>query len=367
MPALARGEANSTPKLNWFITVNGVLADATLVEFRVLDISAGLPGTQVFPTTPDTYHRVDNTSGHFATGSYYAYDDDEGDGWRVPSDEDLGTHRIEWRWQLNPSYQVQLGQEDFEVTAAPSASPGTYISVQDIRDEGITVEMAGDVRVQTYIEVWQAFLERACRQWFNERALVLKADGTDSDTLHFGVPIITVEYVKLNNDTTALDANYYRVYNSRTYPDDRRNPRIKLVSCDEYADIYTAPISAGRMKFRKGRQNQEIKGTFGFIEADGSTPAMIKRALTLLVIEKLTKPPYVADPSLVPPPPPLITGIVLEEVTDNHSLKYAQAGGALTPRAPGLAGITSNQEILDIIRLYRAPIGVATPAHASYS
>jgi hypothetical protein len=126
-------------------------------------------------------------------------------------------------------------------------------------------------------------------------------------------------------------------------------------------------LTYSSLRFRKGRQNQEVKGTFGYVEDDGTTPKLIKRATCMLVIEKLTNPLYY-DPSAgvpsVPQPPPIV-GALLEERTDDHRRKYAQAGGDIAPRRPGLSGFTQNQEILDIVRMHRAPIGLATPAHWS--
>jgi hypothetical protein len=166
-----------------------------------------------------------------------------------------------------------------------------------------------------------------------------------------------------------LNTDYYKVYNSIVYPDDRRNPRIKLVMEDD-GSIYTQPFSYGRygrLKFRKGRKNQIISGTFGFVEVDGSTPKLIQRALLKLVIEKLTENLYSSTGSATPDGAPPLLGPLLEERTDGHQKKWGQAGGALKPRAPGLTGITDDQEILDIIRLYKAPVGCATPAHPSFS
>jgi hypothetical protein len=243
----------------------------------------------------------------------------------------------------------------------------SYVTVQDVRDAGLTDAVAfPDATVLSSISIWQALIDRACRQWFEPKALTIKADGTDSDTLHFGIPIISVEYVKLNNNSNELDTNLYRVYNSISMPDDRRNPRIKLVKSDDYRDIYTAPGGFGDLRFRKGRQNQEIKGSFGFVEEDGSVPLLIQRALIKLVIEKLTKPIYVSDPVSTPTPPPPIIGSIQEEWTDGHKIKYGQSGAEVSKRSPYLTGITDDQEIIEIIKLYRAPIGCATPAHSSY-
>lgn len=363
---------------------------------------------------------------------------------------------------------------------------GDYITVQQLRDEGITAVIAADSKVLDSIRTWQEILDRACRQWFESRTLTLSVDGSDSGVLFFGVPIISIDYLKLNGATAALDTSLYKVYSSRSYPDDRHNPKIKLIG-DQLRDIYTAPLNVGRLKFLLGRQNQEIKGAFGYIEdsvaahgaiqfvakanlidgevfvlddgvndavtfhfdvggtyipsggyddenvrvdvsgdttvdnvaaraktainvatalditagvietggllrlendtsgvagnqtitetvvnadfvvygmAGGAVPRAITRALIKLVIEKLTHPMY-GGSSVTPSPSAL--GAILMEKTDGHSIKYGPAGGGFTPRKPGLSGITSDPEILDIITLYRAPIGVATPAQWSYN
>lgn len=265
---------------------------------------------------------------------------------------------------------VGLGPEpvdDGTLQVTVDTTPFLYITVADIRALGITDVMFPDSAVLAAIKTWQQFIERACRQWFYPLELEMNVDGTDSDAIHFGVPVINISVLKINGSTAALDPKYYRVYNSLISPSDRQNPRVKLIDQPgARPDIYTAPIKDGRLQFRYGRQNQYIKGVFGYIEPDGSPPFLIQRALTKLVVEKLTKPVFI-DP-MNPPvlPPPLMAGIVLEEWTDGHKIKYAQSGGELKPRAPGLAGITDDQEVLGILRLYKAPIGVATPNNPSF-
>ncbi|MGD9749388.1 MAG: hypothetical protein AB7W59_00170 [Acidimicrobiia bacterium] len=242
-----------------------------------------------------------------------------------------------------------------------------YITVADIRAAGLTDDTTyPDAAVTAAIDLWQQVLERACRQWFDSRNLTLKLDGTDSDTLHVGIPIISLEYLKINDHPDELNPSYYRVYNGRSYPDDRRNPRIKLRSLSEVSDIYSAPLDSHMLRFRKGRHNQEVKGDFGFVEDDGSTPLPIKRALTKLVIEKLVNP--IPIPGAVPPvpPPPIVAGALLEEWTDGHRVKYADVFKFTESRPSPYLGITQDQEILTIIRLYRAPLGMAAPAHPSY-
>ena len=265
---------------------------------------------------------------------------DEGDGWELV---DSGT-----------------------LFAASDNTSQLYVTVEDMRDAGLSDETAyPDADILASIQMWQAFIERACRQWFYPLDRILEFDGTDSDAIHFGVPIISVHELRINSSEVALEKSYYRVYSD--VRDDRGNPRIKLIdNRDTTNDIFTAPSRAGRMLFRKGRKNQYVRAVFGCIEPDGSCPALIKRALTKLVIEKMLRP-LVEDPADPPPLfPPLVSGILTEEWTDGHKAKYGHAGGDIKPRQPGLIGITFDQEILDIIKLYKAPIGIATPANASY-
>lgn len=235
-----------------------------------------------------------------------------------------------------------------------------YVTVQEIRDAGLA-DPPSDAEVQSQIGLWQSFLERATRQWFRPINLELYVDGNDSDTLHFGIPIISIETLKINGDSTALDASYYKVYNADQYPIDKQNPRIKLVDTwADQRDIFTASMRYGRTLFRKGRQNQYVKGVFGYLD-NGACPKLIKRALIKLVIEKMTNPIVPGTGGVTPPP--VMGGQIIEEWVDGHKRKWADTS---TRKTYGLSGITSDQEILDIIRLYRAPIGLATPANWSY-
>jgi hypothetical protein len=237
-----------------------------------------------------------------------------------------------------------------------------YITAAFLRDPpyNLSVTDYPDPVVEAAILVWQQALERVCRQWFEPRAAVVRLDGTNSDTLHFAVPIITCNSLKINDDSDALGTDFYEVYNNRTgWPDDRRNPRIKLRRGRD-GDIFTRGASLSQ-RFLKGRRNQIIDGVWGFTEDDDTTPALIQRALALLVIEKVTHP---AMPSATPPavPPAVPTGLLIEEETDDHRMRWSQPGGSTQARAAGLLGLTNDPEVLRIISLYKAPIGIATPA-----
>lgn len=365
MPALGRGQSSSytSPALDIFTKVNGAPADVAVLEFQIFE-KVTTPGSpiQVYPATVGTRQAVNTAlfpaGQKINVGRYFA-------AYTVPLTAPIGTHEIRWFFKLLPASPEQQFFEEFEVLGTPVASADAdYISVSDVRAAGVNTDPPSDAAIQASICLWQAFIDRATRQWFRPIELELYLDGTDSDALHFGVPIISISEVRINSESDPLPTERYKVYNANLYPADKQNPRIKLVDeFEQHRDIFTAPLRTGRTIFRKGRQNQYLKGIFGCVEADGSAPPLIRHALTKLVIEKLATP-LVSGTS--PLPPPILSGIITEEWTDGHKITYAQSGGALKPRAPGLAGITNDQEILNILRLYKAPIGLATPANPSY-
>jgi hypothetical protein len=374
MTFLFRLEENTPEKLNIAIQVDNAPFDVDEIGFRILNMNAGLPGVQVFPLVDGTFEEVTTGTGHVDTGSYYAYDNAGLEGWTPSSTEELGNWRIEWRWKNTPASAYQTLLEDFQIVAESIGGfDHLIISVADIRAAGVplpsdTPAGPSDNEVLMAIYLWQSFIERACRQWFYPKELTLVVDGPESDTMHFGVPIISISEIEINmnreGDGTTLQSGDYRVYSSIRYPHDRQNPRIKLTgSYSDNRNIFTGGDGYGG-KFIKGAQNQRIVGVFGCVEEDGGAPPLIKHALTKLVVEKLRRP-IVPDEESGSITPPLVAGLVQEEWTDGHKIKYAVSGGETRDRAPGLSGITDDPEILTIIKMYKAPIGVATPNNAS--
>jgi hypothetical protein len=207
-----------------------------------------------------------------------------------------------------------------------------YVSVSDVRNEGLTdTTKYPDPRVEQLITIWSAYVDRACRQWFEARTLDARLDGNDSDTLFLPVPVIE------------LTSRYF-VYNGRSLPDDRQNPRVKLLSQD-YRDIFRSRVYG--QKFVRGKQNQRLVGSFGFVEQDGSTPELIKRAVIKLVISNA---PTVAEKQGE-------SGPVAFEMTDGHSIQYVTAE-KLGFKSSGFA-VTKDAEVDQILSMYRAPIGMA--------
>lgn len=236
----------------------------------------------------------------------------------------------------------------------PYAAP--YVTVQDFRDLGVP-NPPDDAAIDAAIALAQELLERATRQFFGPVTLEFSFDGEEADTIHFAVPIISVEWLRINGSTTNLDPSLYMVYNGRTPPNDhRKNPRVALVR-GPARDIFTAPLSLGQLKFHKGRQNHRIRGVFGYTETGDLTPQPIINATIRMVIQLLGNPPYGAAPIA---PPTTIAGVVIEEWTDGHKYKIANT---TKETAPFLDGLTQDPFVRDVIKMYRGPIGVATPAH----
>jgi len=130
MSALARDEENTPSKVNWFLLHDGAVTDAASLAFRVMDISDGHPpGTQVFP--PTGWEDVTSAPGRFELGGYYAYDNTAGAGWTPGLSANLGTHRVEWRWQLQAGGTYHYGAEDMEVVAQ-AVETANYLTVQDL-------------------------------------------------------------------------------------------------------------------------------------------------------------------------------------------------------------------------------------------
>lgn len=157
-----------------------------------------------------------------------------------------------------------------------------YCSVKDLRDESVGDDLS-DLELEALIDEASSEIDRITGWFFDPRSRTYKMDGTGTRYLHLPAPIISIteiQYVWRTEDeelTTVLDPSLYVVYN-RTDPDDRFNPKIMKTPSFRY-------LTSGVWK--KGIQNFDVTGTFGFVDDPGgtnTTPAQIKRACKLLVL-----------------------------------------------------------------------------------
>lgn len=192
-------------------------------------------------------------------------------------------------------------------------------------------------------------IDKYTGQWFNKREFLgankLTFEGSNSYILHFSVPIIEVVSLTLNEDVAAMLPENYRVYNSRTIPDDRKNPRIKLLSTD--TSVYQNNLGGFSGKFNKYLR-QCIEGSFGFLEADGSTPEAIKWATARLVMTQLQYDPEEA----------ISEKSIKKEKVDIHEVEYFNTNSSTSGGSSSSSLITGDTELDRIIKMYKSPLAI---------
>jgi len=137
-----------------------------------------------------------------------------------------------------------------------------YITLVDLRAEGVTDEEYGDVYIQGRITLAQQFIETLTSRFFEKRInYEVLLNGTGHSTLFLPIPPINgtnaITSVVVSDEVLSSDSYKYPL---RQMPDDRFNPRI----------IYIDSI------WPKGELNVKIVGSFGFVEVDETTPPIIK-------------------------------------------------------------------------------------------
>lgn len=260
-------------------------------------------------------------------------------------------------WYKVSYYNSSTTQESSLSDPFQASAAGGYATLAEVRAAGIAEATADDATVIAAIIQWSQFIDRACRQWFEPRYLDGKIDGNGTRVLWLMAPIIGVDELYMNGDfDNAVNSDAYEVYNNlgSGLKDDRRNPKIAISDQYTSTDLYRRLAHGSDLTFADGRKNQQIKGTFGYVEQDGSTPGLIRRAVLKMVVKQLG-----AASPLSPPPAP--AGPVIGETTDGHTIRYASMVGG---RKIGTAGITGDSEVEGIIQLYRAPRAIEVSSNA---
>lgn len=295
MPALARNQASScsNPILDIFTKVNGVLTDVAVLEFAIFE-DVTTPGTPI-QVYPGSGRQAVNlalcpTGEKISTGRFVAE-------YTPPITELIGTHIIVWYFKLTLASPEQSFSEEFEVLPEVTGSTSTgYCTIQDLRDEGVTISQASDDRLQVLIARASRRIDLYTGRWFEPRAKTYLLDGKGGRSLMLGNPIISVSEIKLVSDDTTpdfedVDLGDVKIYNRHISqellnPDDRENPRIDLVEFDRR---FENPSHGFHQDvWPEGTQNVEVTGVFGYTDPDGTptgrTPEPIKEACMLLII-----------------------------------------------------------------------------------
>lgn len=370
MPSIQRGASSTSanPVLDLFTTVGGVLTDIAVLEFRIFDISSpakkGSP-VQVYPTTPGTWSALDPTQdapdGHrLGVGHYYAP-------WTVPLSEEVGDHKIEWRFKQTILSTYELSTEEFYVEEGASPSSTTYVSIAEIRAEGFDEEYVSDARIEMVSLLVTKYIDKMTGRWFGPRTFdannPMVVDGRGSQILHLDIPIIRLDAISIRSDgffdatPTTIGMETVRAYNRHisgmVTPDDRENPRITFIptrlhiGSSATGNFWPAPLV-----FPKGRLNVLLQGVFGYTDPNGTEfgeiPKLIRLAALRLAILDLLQESKLCER--------LNVRTKFRYITDREGSQ------SVTLQALWLKGaFTGNSDIDNILMTYKRPpaIGIA--------
>ena len=219
---------------------------------------------------------------------------------------------------------------------------GDYITLQQVRDAGITAGDADDATVLAAIKIWMEFIDQQTGQFFNKRSGTYTFEGRNTDVVFFGAPIIDITAIRMNRESVGTPLDNFMIFNSRDFPDNRRNPKLKIVS--KRRNIFTGTSSF--KTFHRGTTS-EIDGSWGFLEPDGTTPALVQRAVLKLVIKAIRNP---LDSTTTTSN----QGPLKREKTDLHETEYFEPGKSAVEQGDSSSG---DVEVDKIIAMYRrAPI-----------
>ena len=332
----------ATIKVRW--SVNELENVMSLFDTQMVHRSpTGEPGTFVEITTELT--RVPLVAGVTS----YLFDDTAGD----PS------------YYYAVSYYNSSTTESSNLSDARLGDLAGYVSVAEVRDEGLTSTDADDARVVVAIARATAMIDRVTGQWFEPRTRTFRLDGRPGEDIRMDVPIVAVTALSILEES--IDLDYTWVYNRHLTqgllaPDDRGNPRIGWR--DDY-DLYGYRLLEQARRFRRGFQRVTVAGVFGYTELDssltpgetssgsqvpadyGDTPALIKYACLRLVL-KYAFPAMSSDGDDL-----AMRKRLIEERTADQLYRLADPS-----EEDASFGITGDREVDGILKMYRAPFRV---------
>jgi len=252
----------------------------------------------------------------------------------------------------------------------PATGGGKYVTVQDMRDEGVSATEYDDARLVKIIKLAEAFVERVTGRWFYARHLTIKVDGTDSPWLRVPAPIVTIEEAKLLYEPvtgtpayTDLTLDDLRIYNRHLTqglldPDDRDAPRIVMDDYD-YTTIARWP---------RGAQNVILTGFFGYTELGPNDPVGETSDGSQVPLSYGAAPPLICDAVkrlVVMWLPQRTDTEALDEAASRHritriktrdqEIQYASPATAAGARVGWASG---DPNVDSILAMYKRPVNV---------
>lgn len=342
MPHLAINQANTAAILALFaVSPTGYLYAPTTVQFVILSSA----GTQVWPASG----RLSGTL--VDVGVYSA-------GF-TPNAAGLGAGQdyvIKWFYTSSDGDSELEWPLSFGVVSAGLAMPyWSYINPQRLRDEGLTSAKMSDARLIQMIKTCQQYIERRCRQPFRPIRYTQKMGGVTGHTLFFSIPIVGIESVSLY--TSVIDQGTFAVFFIPTHntdpgwlpEDNRANPKIRLA---EEPGLFSGGTTLQRYgSVPLGAKNITVKGVWGCLEPDGSTPDAIQTAMLYMIMANANKLPAGEATTSA-------SGVIIRERTDRHEVEFAApAAGSVMTAAP----FVKSTEAEELLRIWRGPILIDAP------
>ena len=104
-----------------------------------------------------------------------------------------------------------------------------YITAAEIKADEAVPASTSDALINNRIDVWQMWIERITRNYFESRSETFILYGTGTRTLWLPIPVVSITSLTVNQDTSVLDASKYTVHTSNeNFVTGRRNPKIVL-------------------------------------------------------------------------------------------------------------------------------------------
>ena len=372
--ALARTTASNctNPVLIHLAYDKGFLRDPVQLEFQIFDISTPqkrIAPVQVFPGAGrQAVDLTDCASGgdRLGLGRFVA-------DYTPVIGEELGDHLIKWFMVLTTGASELTFEQEFLVVAETEpVLPNALCTIQELRDEGLTVTEGSDKRVLKALIRASKFIERVTGRFFGPKFIEQRVNGRQSPMVFFGDPIIAIEQVEVNSFPFDPEPDFIfsedslRVYNRHVAngllnPDDRDNPKIEI-----FRGPRNLHLSSGfnhhrfidflSLEFPKGQQNINVKGVFGYTDPDGSStgsvPEEIRRVCALLTLREI--------PDLSEPDRSFENQAfrITQERTRQQSIRFASPSGRAQSMIYGF--FTGDPEIDAVLAAYMRPpsIGV---------
>jgi hypothetical protein len=333
----------------------GIPIKAYAVRYKIMDDSAGLPGTKLYPSAPTDW--IDMTSCSWAEIGIYNMENGSGTAYTPSTEIDRG--RIVWQYKRTSTSPWVEVHQPIEVLGADAgiSHDQVYSLLVDHRPS-LPVGIV-DREIRTMAVRWRDLIDRVARQRFR---LVLDSKhpiGYDLAKSFLDEPLFSCLAPSVGEDVSVEDfvdaisgiasgyaeglVDMIRVYGA--VGEDRRNPRVEIIggasaqALYDWSSVFVFDVVSS------------LVGMYGFVEvATQSCPEEIANASKVGVIKTFGYEVAGTGTSGGGGASP-----IKREETDGHSIEYAVSGATVSST---MLALLKDEAIRDALLLYRAPISL---------